>query len=87
MVAGWSLRLPPGVRGESLALLDDSLAVLREFPVLEVESNGGDGWGLTLPHSPEYEWALSGNRILAWGLSDEYRIDFFDRDGEWNDTA
>ena len=86
VVARWSPTLPDGSSGESLVLLDDSLAVLREFPVREERggSYDGDGWGLTLPHAPAYAWALAGNQILAWGVSDEYRIDMYDlATGAW----
>ncbi len=80
IVAGWSPDLPDGTDGESLVLLNDSLTVLRELPIREVTGGSyeGEGWGLSLPHGPDYEWAVAGDRVIAWGVSDEYRIDLFD---------
>jgi hypothetical protein len=86
IVARWSLDLPDSRDGESLVLLSDSLTVLREFPtrVVAGSSHEGPGWSFSLPHGPDYEWALAGNRILAWGVSDEYRIDLYDLErGQW----
>jgi hypothetical protein len=83
IVARWSLRLPDGGREESMALLSDALSVLQELPAREVAGPfQGEDWNLTLPHSPRYDWAVAGNRILAWGVSDEYRIDLYDLEGE-----
>lgn len=86
IVARWSPVLPEGGVGESVVLLSDSLTVLLELPAREVTGGSfeGEGWSLTLPHGPDYEWALAGNRILAWGVSGEYRIDLYDLErGQW----
>ncbi len=82
VIVQWSWNMPDRVRGESLILLDESLAVQLEVPA-RYYSQGfyqGDQMGFSLPHSPNFASTTSGNRLLIWGVSSEYRIDMYNLD-------
>ncbi len=86
LITQWSWNLPDQVNGESLVLLDESLTVRQEMPACRFTQGfyQDEGRGFSLPHSPNFEWATSGDRLLAWGVSSEYRIDMYDLEsGRW----
>ncbi len=86
LLVRWSWNLPDQINGESIVLMDESLEVLEEMPACRFTSGfyQDEGRGFSLPHSPDYKWATSGDHLLAWGVSSEYRIDMYDLEtGRW----
>ncbi len=87
IIARWSWNLPDQMNGETLVLLDEALVTQQEMPGCEytIGFYQDEDMGFSLPHSQNYEWTTSGGRLLAWGVSGEYRIDMYDLEsGRWS---
>lgn len=66
-------------------IIEDDSTSIRWLPGASVPPSSyweAPGTGVSLPHSSRYTCTLTGDRVLVWGVSSEFRLTMYDLDAD-----